>query len=335
MAIANVPVSGGTAGGLNHEGSWDANANSPDLSAISASIGDFWIVSVTGDTSLGGITDWHVNDWAVKSSTGWFKVDNSERPYIDDILPVTAPGQTVFTLSETPADSLSLVFTINGNTQIQGVHYTLVAKTITWLNSFLLAPGDQLLAHYYGAGEAPPTPAGAWIIPSGTTLPVSPDAGEIFWLTTTSLIYRRNDLNTAWEVIAVGAGAGDMLKAVYDPITIEDDVFDADNHVYSNAVSGLSALNTQDAIDELASEIDDLESWSIITDVLPVLVPDTTSFILSQVPEGIAELTFSVNGGIQTPTSDYTLAGQTITWVSTDFTIDPGDEVIAHYRKNN
>jgi hypothetical protein len=57
-------------------GTWNSNTNSPDISG--AATGDFYIVSADGSTNLGGITDWKVNDWALKTATGWAKVDNSE-----------------------------------------------------------------------------------------------------------------------------------------------------------------------------------------------------------------------------------------------------------------
>jgi hypothetical protein len=74
--IANIPS------GLSFEGNWNANTDSPDLSGLSPDNGQFWIVSVAGNTDLDGITDWEVGDWAIYVSTGagtdgWQKVDNS------------------------------------------------------------------------------------------------------------------------------------------------------------------------------------------------------------------------------------------------------------------
>jgi hypothetical protein len=63
-------------GALIPQGNWDASTNTPDITGITAT-GYYWIVSVDGSTSLDGITDWKVNDWAVKTATGWAKIDNS------------------------------------------------------------------------------------------------------------------------------------------------------------------------------------------------------------------------------------------------------------------
>ena len=46
---------------------------------------------------------------------------------------------------------------------------------------------------------------------------------------------------------------GDMMAVVYDPNSIEADVFDPANHVYDNVSSGLTATNVQAALDEVAA----------------------------------------------------------------------------------
>lgn len=57
------------------KGEWDARTN-----AITAETqtGLAWRVTVDGTTNLGGITDWKVGDVAVKTETGWLKIDNTE-----------------------------------------------------------------------------------------------------------------------------------------------------------------------------------------------------------------------------------------------------------------
>ena len=60
------------------QGNWDADTNSPDITGTTET-GYYWVISVDGSTNLGGITDWKVNDWAVKSATGWLKVDNTDK----------------------------------------------------------------------------------------------------------------------------------------------------------------------------------------------------------------------------------------------------------------
>ena len=73
-AVGTIPS------GLAFEGSWAANTGNPP--SASPSNGQFWIVSVAGSTSLSGITDWEIGDWAIYVDNGagtdaWQKVDNS------------------------------------------------------------------------------------------------------------------------------------------------------------------------------------------------------------------------------------------------------------------
>jgi len=59
------------------QGNWDADTNSPDITGTTVT-GYAWVVSVPGDTDLGGITTWELNDWAVKSATGWLRINNQD-----------------------------------------------------------------------------------------------------------------------------------------------------------------------------------------------------------------------------------------------------------------
>ena len=67
------------ADGLIPQGTWNADTNDPDIDGGIAETGYFWIVSYPGTTDVGGITDWEINDWAVKTATGWAKIDNTDK----------------------------------------------------------------------------------------------------------------------------------------------------------------------------------------------------------------------------------------------------------------
>ena len=75
--IATVPA------GLVFKGSWNASTNTPTLTSGQGTVGNYYIVSVAGNTNLDGITDWQVGDWAVFTDDGaggadqWDKIDNS------------------------------------------------------------------------------------------------------------------------------------------------------------------------------------------------------------------------------------------------------------------
>jgi hypothetical protein len=70
-------VDSATAGGIILQGDWNAATNTPNITGTTQT-GFAWRVSVAGNTNLGGITDWLVNDLAVKTATGWIKIDNTE-----------------------------------------------------------------------------------------------------------------------------------------------------------------------------------------------------------------------------------------------------------------
>jgi len=59
------------------QANWDANTNTPDITGTTTT-GFAWRVSVSGSTDLGGITSWVVGDLAVKTDTGWLKIDNQD-----------------------------------------------------------------------------------------------------------------------------------------------------------------------------------------------------------------------------------------------------------------
>jgi hypothetical protein len=69
------PIGSGGGSGLTYKGAWNANTNSPSLSSGVGDQGDYYIVSVAGTTTLDGVSDWTVGDWAVFNGTAWQKID--------------------------------------------------------------------------------------------------------------------------------------------------------------------------------------------------------------------------------------------------------------------
>ena len=55
-------------------GVWDADTNTPDISATSPSSGDFYYVSVAGSTDVDGISVWDTNDRVIYNGTAWEKI---------------------------------------------------------------------------------------------------------------------------------------------------------------------------------------------------------------------------------------------------------------------
>ena len=111
-------------GALNYKGTWDANANVPNLSTIDAQKGDYYVVSVAGSTSLGGITTWYVGDWAVYNGSTWQRVEGG----IDDPAPslrsnstsglmqITGPAAASTRVMTTPDANFTVARTDTGQT---------------------------------------------------------------------------------------------------------------------------------------------------------------------------------------------------------------------------
>jgi hypothetical protein len=67
-------------GGLNYQGTWNANTNTPPLAtpASCGTQGHYYITSVGGSTNLDGIASWSLGDWAICGGGGlWQRVGNS------------------------------------------------------------------------------------------------------------------------------------------------------------------------------------------------------------------------------------------------------------------
>jgi hypothetical protein len=57
--------------------------------------------------------------------------------------------QVLFALSMLPSAPANLIMTINGQTQTQGLDYTVAGAVVTWLNTeFLMGTGDEVIFNY-------------------------------------------------------------------------------------------------------------------------------------------------------------------------------------------
>jgi hypothetical protein len=62
-------------GALNYKGTWNASTNTPALASGVGTKGDYYVVSVAGSTSLDGISNWGVGDWAAYNGAAWQRVE--------------------------------------------------------------------------------------------------------------------------------------------------------------------------------------------------------------------------------------------------------------------
>lgn len=76
VPLSQIPAS--LQGALSYQGTWDAATNTPTLASGVGSKGYYYVVSVAGNTTLDGVTNWHIGDWVVFSGTAWQKIDNTD-----------------------------------------------------------------------------------------------------------------------------------------------------------------------------------------------------------------------------------------------------------------
>ena len=74
--VLKVATGGPFNGPIYYQGTWDANANNPFLQSGVGFTGEYYIVSVAGNTTLNGISNWQVGDWAIFNSATnkWEKI---------------------------------------------------------------------------------------------------------------------------------------------------------------------------------------------------------------------------------------------------------------------
>jgi hypothetical protein len=106
-----IVINGNTFSGLDYEGAWNASTNTPTLTSSVGTLGQFYIVSVAGNTNLNGVTNWGVGDWAVFNGSVWQRVEGG------------ADGNFVNL-------SVSGTATLSGGT-VNGVAYLDASKAIT------------------------------------------------------------------------------------------------------------------------------------------------------------------------------------------------------------
>ena len=90
-------------GAINFKGTWNASTNTPALASSVGTNGDYYVVSVAGSTTLDGISNWGVGDWAVFNGSVWQRVEGG-------------------------ADVNAVNLTVSGNTTLSGP----VSVTPTW-----------------------------------------------------------------------------------------------------------------------------------------------------------------------------------------------------------
>jgi hypothetical protein len=102
-----LKVAGGGLGSIavRYQGTWDAATNTPTLTSGVGQQGDYYVVSVAGNTNLDGITDWEPGDWAIFNGAVWQKVDNTDQLGVTNV--ATGTGLTGGPITSTGTISIA------------------------------------------------------------------------------------------------------------------------------------------------------------------------------------------------------------------------------------
>lgn len=131
--MLKVAGGGGVSGGVVYRGTWNANTNDPALASGVGTKGDYYVVSVSGNTNLDGITDWVAGDWAIFNGVVWQKVDNTESV-------ISVNGQTgVVVLTAANVNAVPSTATITAGTGLTGGGTLASNTTISLANTAVTA----------------------------------------------------------------------------------------------------------------------------------------------------------------------------------------------------
>jgi len=96
--------------GLQYQGLWNADTNTPTLQSGVGVAGNYYYVEVAGTTNLDGITDWQQGDWAIFNGTAWQKIDNTD--FVTSVN--TQTGVVVLDAADVGADPTGTATTVVG-----------------------------------------------------------------------------------------------------------------------------------------------------------------------------------------------------------------------------
>lgn len=211
-------------GGINIQGSWDANTNSPDLTLAGAKVaGHGYVVTTAGNTDLNGITDWELDDvaWFDGVSSVWRKLDNSER--VKSIF--SRIGDIVAAASDYDASQ------IDNDSGVPGTFVSDALNNLEITTPIIAVVQDvkntpepaPIMNMYYGIAGAPtgvwsgrPGQLAQW---TGSWLFTTPTEGDVIYALVahvgtpkTRRFLTANRLNTQWDLLETYYTHADMIN---------------------------------------------------------------------------------------------------------------------------
>ena len=211
-------------GALNYKGTWDASSNTPTLVSSVGTKGDYYVVSVAGNTNLNGTTLWGVGDMAIFNGAAWQKADGGDTSIVTSL---TVTGLTGYMYANNSAS-------VTASTTIPVANVTgAVANTVYVLAGTNLTGGGALTGNVTinSAYNGTVTSVG-----SGTGLTGGP-------ITTTGTLSLANTAVTA-------ASYGNASTVATFTVDAQGRLTAAGNTaiaIANTAVSGLGTMSTQNS----------------------------------------------------------------------------------------
>ena len=129
-------------GDLNYQGTWNASTNTPALTSSVGTKGYYYVVDVSGNTNLNGITDWVIGDWAIFNGSIWQKVDNT-----DAVTSVNGQVGTVVLTQSDISGTVPTTRTITAGTGLTGGGDLSANRTLAIDSTVATLTGSQTLTN--------------------------------------------------------------------------------------------------------------------------------------------------------------------------------------------
>ena len=353
-------------GAMAFQDTWDAAVNTPTIpAAASGNKGWYYIVGTAGTTTVNGESDWQIGDWIVSNGASWSKIDNTEKTetaattsydnttsnlaattvqgaidevegrvdsaehrisLVEEVIPVTAlncsyivrltgsalsPKLSAFVEGAVfddralvAGDALMYIGAVVGGLGFASYVVASGGAAPTLVTNYIGVPGTYFVTSLYrtSGGTAAISHAGTVIVQvksDGTyTQPIQVSTSDA----------ERQNYRTTTEQITVDAKLGQMGLPSNLTTTIKTTLVDAINELHG-AVGGAASAGYRR--ETPAGAVDGVNAGYALT-AAPVA----------------GTLQVYLNGQLQEPTDDYTLAGTTVTMVGAPLV---GDKVRCIY----